>query len=140
MENLHQIVRKCPDCVGTGRWYAPHCSQCGEEVDLEGDWPGKSEGLLPCGHEVSVALVEWVDCETCGGNGRITQTFTPEQWQHRQRRRIVRWVFVSLLLLILVAAVSTAIMREPGYLCGNPWYGLITLALLLKSPFTIHHS
>ncbi len=129
MDDLHQIVSMCQVCEGTGKWYVPRCALCGQEVDAEGDWAGKTEGHLPCGHDAVVALIEWIDCEVCGGNGRITQTFTPEQWQRRQRRRALRWVFVSLLLFILVATLTYAIIREPGYLCGSPWYGLILLFL-----------
>lgn len=129
MDDLHQIVRTCQACEGAGQWYAPHCALCGQEVDSEGDWAGKTEGLLLCGHDVAANLKEWIDCEVCGGNGRIIQTFTPEQWQRRQRRRAIRWAFVSLLLFILIATLIFAIIREPGYLCGSSWYGLLVLFL-----------
>ncbi|MCA9932546.1 MAG: hypothetical protein H6662_06925 [Ardenticatenaceae bacterium] len=137
MTNIRDVIQKCPDCRGTGHVHAPYCSIC--EQEIEESWWNDPTAFLPCGHDAA-ALVEWVTCERCDGNGRITRTLAPTEWQARQRRRVLRWVFVALLCVGVTAVITLAIIREPGYLCGSSWYGLIILAIVLNSSFTIHYS
>lgn len=132
MEKTHKVVQVCSVCAGEGKIVAPHCNICEQEV--EEAWWDEARDFLPCGHEVA-SLVEWRQCEACAGNGRITHTLSPAEWQARQRRRALRWVFILLLCVGATAVLTLAIIREPGYLCGSPWYSLIIFAILLNSQF-----
>lgn len=132
IDKPYTVIRTCPTCHGHKYVSQAYCSSCEQEISADDAWWESGEAVLPCGHQETMLRLQKV-CETCAGNGRISQSLTPSEWQTYQHHRRFRRVFVIALTLILLFVITYFIVSEPDYLCPSIWYGLIPLGLALKS-------
>jgi len=109
------------------------CQLCGQEIPPDDSWWESNDSLLPCGHDAADHLVEQaVQCPECEGHGRSPQRITLAEWQHIQRQRFIRGlVLLAVSLLVIFTLIWAVSSREPDYICGSWWYGLIPIWLLL---------
>lgn len=71
-------------------------------------------------------------CEVCTGSGRVDVALSPAEWEALQRKKWLRGLLLLLLTLIPIVAVASAIFtRDPQYVCGSTWYGMVFIALAL---------
>ena len=88
-----------------------------------------------CGQRFATAeqyAGQTLQCPECGGNGQTCQWISQAEWQHIQRRRLVRGlVLLAASLLLIFTLVWAVSSREPDYACGSWWYGLIFVWLII---------
>ncbi len=133
-EKTVAITRTCRTCQGQKVVVGPAvCQLCDQEIPADDPWWESGDPLLPCGHEAADHLVEQdVQCPECEGHGRSQQWITPAEWQYIQRRRFIRGlVLLAVSLLVIFTLLWAVSSREPDYICGSWWYGLIPIWLLL---------
>jgi hypothetical protein len=133
-EKAVAIQRTCPTCQGLKVITGPTtCQLCGQEIPTDDPWWDCEESTLPCGHSAANNLVEQaLTCPECAGHGRTRQWISQAEWQHIQRQRVVRGLVLLVVSLLVIFSLVWAVgSREPDYVCGSWWYGLIPLWLLM---------
>lgn len=126
----YAITRTCRTCQGHKVVPGPiTCPLCGAEFppdEMDDVWAEGDAALLPCGHPANNLVEQLVTCPECGGHGHSQQWISQAEWQHIQRQRWMRGlVLLAVTLLLIFTLVGVVSSRDPDYVCGSWWYGLI---------------
>lgn len=114
----------CPICAGSGAVdVSPYCRLCQTPLQQDDLWWATDADLMPCGHSADMYLVEDKPCPNCAGVGVYDHILTPKEEQARRRWRMIRAVFVLLLVLLPLIIWGLIIAADdPSYICGCWWY------------------
>jgi len=132
IDNTMIIERVCQNCLGKQIIIEPHCALCGHRIDDFDSWWYSDEDVMPCGHSARDHFIESVSCPTCQGSGQIEQSISMSAWKINQRNKILKIIFLIFLASLPILAILLAIYREPGYICGAWWYGLLLSPLIYQ--------
>jgi len=133
-EKAVAVQRTCPTCQGQKVINGPTiCQVCGQEIPSDDPWWDEETDTLPCGHSVAENMaVQVLTCPECDGHGRTQQWISQAEWQHMQRQKVFRGLgLLVVALLVIFTLVWVVGSRDPDYVCGSWWYGLIPLMLLV---------